>query len=332
MKLIATSDSLGKALNEAARWYARRQSGAMTSDERMNFEAWKVRDPKNADAWLAMETAHRDAEGLIALPELDDLRAEALAPPAGAGPYGRWRLAASVAILLAGTVGTYAFLRRNEPPIMAASVAPQLYETAVGQMRTIRLPDGSRVTLNTDTALNVPAWTDQRRITLVRGEAYFRVAKDKTRPFAVDMTDGYVQAVGTEFSVRRMSRGFRVALAEGRVKILIPAHGPAEMLEHGQQLSFDGRTTRRETTGVADATRWLSGELTLKDVTLADAVVEVNRYSSCKIVLRDASAAQRKLSGVFKTGDVDTFVEAVTAYGMARVESRTAREIRLRGI
>lgn len=109
---------------------------------------------------------------------------------------------------------------------------------------------------------------------------------------------------------------------------MLPEHTAGPPL--GQALAFDGVKVSR---GDAGAATWISGELVFDNVTLVDAITEVNRYSMQKIVLvGGAAAGRRQLSGVFKTGDVSTFARAVEAYGMARIERQNASEIRLSGI
>lgn len=315
----------------AARWYARRHAAAPTPAEQAAFEAWRADSPANADAWAAVEATHDTLGGLAAFPELTALRAEAL-QPAQPARFAHWRIAASVAVLVAGGAGTYALLSPRAPnPAAPAITAVAHYQTAIGEQRTITLADGTRMTLNTESQIDVPAWQSERRIRLVRGEGYFQVAKDKTHPFVVDTGEGDVVAVGTAFAVRKAAHGFSVALAEGKVRVTIPAAGAPALLTPGERLAYDGVAVKRDTSGAGEATTWLAGNLTFRDTALGDAIAEMNRYSPRKIVLDDPAAAHRKLTGVFRTGDVATFVAAVTAYGMARVEREDAAEIRLKG-
>lgn len=322
------------ALDEAARWYARVQSGAMSPTEQAALAAWRHDDPGNEQAWAAVQATHRKLEQLATSPGIAAVRAEALgARPSGAR-FRHWPLAASLATLMLGVGGGYAIYTRGDQPAAVQRVAAtseQRYRTAVGEMRTIRLTDGSEMTLNTDSTVTLPTWRGERRVRLLRGEGYFRVAKDSAHPFIVETQSGSVRAVGTAFAVRTMPRGFSVALTQGKVSVATPARSAAEMLTAGQQLAVMDGAVKRSESGAAQATSWLAGEVTFRDETLGDAIAEMNRYSARKIVLRDPRAAGRKLSGVFRTGDVGTFVQALTAYGMVRVLSEDANEVRLGG-
>jgi len=316
----------------AARWYARARSGGMTPTEQAALAAWRSDDPANERAWTAVQATHLSLGAFAEAPEIAALRGEALAPRAARAR--RWPIAASLAALALGVAGgAYGLFGRGEPAAREAIVAsaPQHYRTAVGEMRAIRLADGSEMTLNTDSAVALPAWKGERRVRLLRGEGYFRVARDSAHPFIVESAGGSVRAVGTAFSVRAMPHGFRVALAEGKVSVSPRAQADAAMLTAGQRLTVESGRIARSHGGVAQATSWLAGEVTFRDETLDDAVAEMNRYSARKIVLDGARAKQRKLSGVFRTGDIDTFVQALTAYGMVRILSENADEVRLSG-
>jgi transmembrane sensor len=304
--------TMTNASDEAARWYARRHAAAPTTAEQAAFEAWRNGSAANAEAWAATEATHDALGGLAALPEMTALRSAARRP--------------------AGAAGTYSLISHRAPTTTAPAVAAVAhYRTAIGEQRIVALADGTRMTLNTDSQIDVPAWQSERRIRLLRGEGYFEVAKDKSHPFVVETGAGDVVAVGTAFAVRKAGRGFSVALAEGKVRVTIPAIAEPALLTPGERLAYDGVAVKRETSGAGEATTWLAGNLTFRDTVLGDAIAEMNRYSPRKIVLDDPAAAHRKLTGVFRTGDVATFVAAVTAYGMARIEREDAAEIRLKG-
>lgn len=323
--------TITNASDEAARWYARRHAAAPTAAEQAAFEAWRGDSAANAEAWAATEATHDALGGLAALPEMTALRSAARrpAPPPRFAP---WRIAASVAALVAGAAGTYSLMSHRAPTTTAPAVAAVAhYRTAIGEQRIVALADGTRMTLNTDSQIDVPAWQSERRIRLLRGEGYFEVAKDKNHPFVVETGAGDVVAVGTAFAVRKAGRGFSIALAEGKVRVTIPAVAEPTLLTPGERLAYDGVAVKRETSGAGEATTWLAGNLTFRDTALGDAIAEMNRYSPRKIVLDDPAAAHRKLTGVFRTGDVATFVAALTAYGMARIEREDAAEIRLKG-
>lgn len=323
------------ARDQAAHWYARLHSGTMAPAERAAFEAWKAQSLDHGRAWTEIEATHQDLARLAQRPEFLALRAEALQPAARRGAFrGQWKVAASLAFVVAGTATGYGLWRHKEAqPVAGQVAADQLFETALGETRTVTLADGSRLTLDTGSAVAVPRWNGERRVRLIRGQGFFQVAKDPDHPFVVDAGQGTVRAVGTAFAVRSLAQGFRVALTEGKVKVAIPSAGREDMLEPGQVLAYDGRSVTRAASGADRATRWLSGEITFENATLGEAIAEMNRYNARKIVLEGSDpGTARRLSGVFRVGDGETFVRALDAYGMARIVSQDAQEIRLRAV
>jgi transmembrane sensor len=153
---------------------------------------------------------------------------------------------------------------------------------------------------------------------LVRGEAFFEVAKDPTRPFVVTAGSRQVIAVGTAFNVRLQDRQLRVTLVEGRVRVIIaPAPDSPALpvtpvtpvtLEAGSALvATENGVERIEKLDVARATSWRSGTLVFDGERLADVVAEMNRYSHEKLVISNAVLADRKVSGVFEPAGGPSF-------------------------
>ncbi|MDB5456232.1 MAG: anti-FecI sigma factor, FecR, partial [Caulobacter sp.] len=190
------------------------------------------------------------------------------------------------------------------------------YSTAVGEQVSVGLEDGSRVRLNTDTRLRVRFGAGERRVELQRGQAFFEVAHDSGRPFIVVAGRAQVRAVGTRFDVRRDDGDVRVTLAEGRVAVRDDTLATKDwMLSPGQSLALGAHATSATPVpvDVPALTAWTTGHLSFRDMTLAEAVSEINRYSRSKIVLGPGAPADRRISGVFAAGDTDDFVAAVTA-------------------
>jgi transmembrane sensor len=93
------------------------------------------------------------------------------------------------------------------------------YQTPVGGTASVPMSDGSNVTLNTNTRIEVALSEKEREVQLERGEAFFEVAKDPRRPFVVSAGRKRVIAVGTKFSVEREEDEIRVVVSEGTVRI-----------------------------------------------------------------------------------------------------------------
>ena len=307
----------------AAEWVIRRSG-----------ETWSETDQERLDSWLSESTLHRVAYLRLEAVWQKTARLKALGagrPPGVVPPHGTWRtlqslstsidtdrlwlrapsfkrraaMAASMLlILLAGFYWGFAHMRGG----------PHEYATAVGGLQVVRLGDGSEVTLNTNTHIRVELGSRARRIELDSGEAYFVVAKDPSRPFVVTVADHKVMAVGTQFAVRRSPSGAQVLVIQGRVELRLSGAGTAEApltLEAGTLArTFNGdvmveRITKAEAELLLS---WRSGFVVFHETSLADAAAEINRYLPRKLVLEDPSVGSIKLSGKFRTDNLDAFL------------------------
>lgn len=199
------------------------------------------------------------------------------------------------------------------------------YQTQVGEQRDVNLPDGSKVTLNTDTELRV-RYSDKRRfIELKRGEALFAVKHDATRPFDVEAGDTLTRALGTEFNVDMRSLKVTVSVLKGAVRVAaadatsrtdksgdadIMGLAPVAALAKGQAMQFH-RQDRRVLEEKADLRRidaWRTRRLEFSDTPLVEAIEEFNRYSTSRVVIGTPELSAVRVSGVFRIGDTDGFL------------------------
>lgn len=201
--------------------------------------------------------------------------------------------------------------------------------TRIGEIRKVQLADGSSVTLDTDTQVRVGFTGKARQITLVQGQAHFDVAHDRARPFTVSFGKGMVTAIGTSFDVTSFANTKMVTLLGGRVMVegaAMPAGDADRMvLRPGQQVTLapDGRLTPPRAIDLASVSSWQKGNIDLADLKLSEALEQVNRYSTTKIVVQEPSLAGRRVSGVFRAGDVTAVTAALCAYFDLKVVRRT---------
>lgn len=346
----------GSVAEQAASWFARHRSGDWDADDESAFTDWLRRDPVHAEAWARQQQlwarldAVRDDPRVLAMREAALQRAE----QAQSGRHRGWRLAAIAAgIAVVGLVAWQVPLRPGvtgevarvaSAPAEASRASALVHDatTRVGERSEQVLADGSRVTLNTDSAIHVDFAGRERRVTLLRGEAFFEVAKDPTRPFIVAAASRRVIAVGTAFAVRMQAQQLRVTLLEGRVRVTgaaitpapataarsaaRPARGDAASgalapieLEPGSALIADGDGAARvEHLDAGLATSWRTGRLVFDNQPLADVVAEMNRYSVQRLEIATSALAQRRVSGVFEATGGAAFAAALETYGIAR--------------
>jgi transmembrane sensor len=188
------------------------------------------------------------------------------------------------------------------------------YETQVGEQRDVVLADGSRVTLNTDTAIAVRYSDSRRYIELRHGEAFFSVQHDAHRPFDVVANGILTRALGTEFNVDLREARVTVSVLEGAVRVTKPPATADALVPtaigKGQALEFHTKEYRAREQQ-ADRRRidgWRARKLEFSDTPLEEAVEEVNRYSTLKVVLGAPALGAVRVSGIFRIGDTEGFL------------------------
>jgi transmembrane sensor len=320
-------DSMHDAVREeAAAWFARRRDGACTQSEEAAFEDWCERSEAHAVAYAETEHAWDQWKRLQSSDRMREMTAvvmAATAPQRRNVPAGRhWGpLLAAACIVAAVAVGGIGLLPR------LLSTPPVTYSTALGEQRTEQLPDGTRVTLNTETALQVRYGHGRREVVLQHGEAMFDVIHDTARPFVVTAGDGSVTDLGTRFAIRGDSGTAIVTLLQGRVEIA--ARDVRKQLTPGEQARYGARipgisVRRVDPTAV---TAWLRGRLDFNGMPLAQAIADANRYSAVKLRLGDPKLADMPVGGSFRAGDNAAIAAALSAVFPVRVARNDAHEI-----
>lgn len=314
----------------AARWDARLRAPSCTAADREAFDAWRALDPEHEAAFDRLQHGLKvlhDAYGYD--PELRAMRDEALSHPAArrrpTAGLAAGLAAAGVAAVILTCIGAWSFSQGPSPapaPRLASAPA-SLYQTGIGERTTVILSDGTRVTLNTRSRLEVRYAAGRRDVTLVDGQALFAVAKDPARPFVVTAGTRQVTALGTTFDVRLDAARVQVTLIEGKVTVA-PTRPPAwdaiapsrEALAPGEKLVAANASyrTERSRADLAAETSWRDGRIVFEDTPLPAAVAEMNRYAATPILVGDASLKDIRINGMFRTNQPMSFVGAVTAY------------------
>ncbi|HZG18869.1 MAG TPA: FecR domain-containing protein [Herbaspirillum sp.] len=304
-------------VEEAARWLVKLHEGAMSDQDRQALQDWRAQNSEHERVWQAADAlAH--AMGSIP-PELGIKVLES------ARRRQRRVMIKTVALLLATAPAGWLVWRHGGADWVASQRAD--YRTGTGQTRAIVLDDGSRVVLNTNTALDVDYTAGQRRLVLREGEIMVHTGKDAARrDFVVQTRHGAIRALGTRFLVRREagSQYSAVAVLEHAVEVrplLAAPDAPATRIEAGRQLRFtvDGTTAQEAVPRGADA--WVDGMLVADNMRLDDFLAELARYRSGVIHCLPEVAALR-VSGVFRTDD--------TGQALATLQETLPITVRLR--
>jgi transmembrane sensor len=292
---------------QAAYWHLKLQEPDVSAEEIQAALEWQA-DPQNRAAidrvaafWNAWPggAGAREPELRVAPVSRRGLRA------------WPWRIAAAAgvaAVILAA--GALLFPARDAAPISVHE-----YATPVGQIDSVTLPDGTRVLLGGATSIHVRYADDIRHVQFSSGEALFEVTKDARRPFVVEMPNGSVRVLGTQFNVHRGPDAATVTVLEGTVRVTPPewrAGGPVELASR-QQLSLgaDGRLGPVSTVNEADVGSWRSGRLIFTEQSLRSVVADLNRYSPKPVLIGDPSLADIRISGTAKVEQVDAWLDAL---------------------
>lgn len=292
---------------DAAAWVARLHSPMRTPAVEKGFRCWLKEHPDHGRAW---ELVTESWEEVAALRRWANI--EVSLPSDSQEPAKKW-LPLALAATLAMVAGAGALLYSH----YSGSVG-----TGVGEQRMLVLEDGTRISLNTSTRMLVHYDKKRRRVNLESGEALFEVAKNSERPFVVSAGDRTVTALGTAFLVRRDPQWVAVTLMEGKVAVAPAASDgqtktiPAAetVLVPGERATFVANqgSARVDHPRVETLTAWQRGKVPIENLSLAEAVAEMNRYNSMPIVIERREAEQLRVSGIFRAGDSLSFARAVS--------------------
>lgn len=285
---------MSRARQQAALWAARRLDAGEGDDA--GFEAWKSADPAHAQAFDQVWRASQDP----ALAEAMRLSEQKRGIARRAGP---------LAALAGGLVACGLAVLAVWPQAQLMTVAPLVLQTAPGQHQVATLADGTRVTLDGATRLEVRLGARRRQVELVRGEAFFEVAHDAGRPFTVKAPEGSARVLGTAFDLERGDGRLELSVRRGRVR-LAPAgliHRTAELAMGQRAFAKQGRLSAVRAFDL-HADDWRSGWLETDGITLARLVERLNRASATPITIADPALGRQRVAGRFRLDEPQALV------------------------
>jgi len=352
---MRSTDDSRRWSEEAAHWWVLLHGEGATAAERREFLTWVARSPERIEAYLEVERLVGTLRaGTVRWPDtsvealIEAARASTrpvpltpVAPPVrigGVAPVGvprrsraRWAAGAAAAVALAAALGAWLW--------MPGGV--QIYRTRAGEQRSILLADGSRVTLNSASAVEVDLRKHRRVLHLLRGEALFQVSHDPARPFDVHADGGVVRAIGTEFNVDLRPRYAAVTVLQGRVAVMsdqqarlpvpaapfvppksgeprvrpqlerFPAPVGALILGVAQQVFITphGMSAPRPVSDLTATTAWTRRQLVFEHRPLGEVVDELDRDGRRRIVIDSVRLRARQVTGVIQLDDPGSLLE-----------------------
>ncbi len=288
----------------AAQWCMRLHEPDCSEAERLAFQQWHDADPLHAFEYEAMREIWEVA---------DQLPSSTLAPAASLrSPCRTWQHygAAAAIALCALPLAAYSGWEMGW--------LPSSYERfeAGDSLRSVTLADGSQVELNLGSSLVYSNYKDQRRVTLKKGEAFFKVSHDSSHPFVVKAANGQVKVTGTQFNVWLYEDQVRVTLLQGSVLVSSNTALPGEgfRLEPGMQARYKGGDYEpqiSQTYSHDSSLAWRNGKLVLDNLSLNDALPLINRYLDTPAQVADSNTGKMRVGGIYNTREIKSLLTSL---------------------
>ena len=289
-------------------------SGEATHEEQQALSRWRQASAAHEQAWQAVQQMQQRLRSVPAGTAGPVLRA-------ASRRNSRRAVLRGLALLCGGGAALQAVRETESWQAMTAQ-----YSTATGERRDIVLADGSRIAMNTATALDGRFDAGQRRIDLHRGEIMITTGKDHGRPyrpFVVHTAHGTARALGTRFLVYQHGEHTQVQVYEGVVEVR-PRLQPASLrrLAAGSQLRLSARQAEPPQPLPPLDPAWLAGELEAEQMRLQDFLAELARHRH-GVIDCDPAVANQLVSGIYPLGDTDKVLAALVQALPVQVRYRT---------
>lgn len=289
------------AAKAAAQWLVRLHAGDMSETDRQACIRWRASHPEHEFAWQRAEQISRKF-GLVPA---------TLGAPTLRQAAQNNRRATLKTLTLMIAAGPVAWLTYRYPPWQEWMAQER---TVTGERRQLVLTDGTQLTLNTDTTIDIAFDDTTRRVLLRSGEILIQTAPDRqtpARPFIVDSRHGSLRALGTRFVVRQQEQRSSVAVLQGAVEVTPRDNIDARyVVGANQQSSFNQQHGDGLQKLTPHADGWSSGALYVENMPLGEFIAEVARYRP-GILRCDPAVTQLKVAGVFQLRDTDAILTAL---------------------
>jgi transmembrane sensor len=340
--MIEEAQNIPRIRQEAREWLVYLNSDEVTSEGRMRFEAWLRTSERHAQAYQRVKSLWGGIAQLTDLAELEPCD-QPLPGERLRAVFRRVSHVVSRAFVMpvlpitAGVVGALLLvLAPKFSPYLRRTPAPVQYATGVAEIRDVRLPDGSMVTVGARSNVKVNYTDTERRAILVQGEAFFSVQKDPGRPFYVATGDTRIRVTGTKFDVRHEPGKVRVAVLEGTVEVMRSAQASGSsapdavteklVVTAGQQVVSDPSGVR-QSKGVEPGA-WRHGRLVYVDASLDEVIADANRYYDKTIVFGPKALKDLRVTGAYRTDQIDVMLASLAkAYPIDMKQTNDGRII-----
>ncbi|WP_269669582.1 FecR domain-containing protein [Pseudomonas sp.] len=290
---------------QAVQWLVELQAGAGEEEHRA-WQQWRAADPEHERAWQRIETINQRLQGLPSRAA----RQAVLSKPA----YGRREALKLMGVFVLLGPAAWLLKERAEPWLAD-------YHTRIGEQRTVTLTDGSRLDLNTDSAVNVNITATQRQLMLIRGEILLHAAHSAL-PFSVQSQAGMVSTTQGRFNLRKFDDGCRLSVFAGSVQVRC-AERPdlSTTLTAGQQVRFSAHHLGKVVPLDSGLDAWRDGLLVAAHMPLGQFIQELSRYQPGWLKC-DEHVEGLLVSGTYPLKDIEAILAMLEVTQPVRIQRR----------
>ena len=320
---MAMSSHLRALRKAAIDWFMRMRDADVDHPDRGRFEAWLMACPSHQQAYADVSALWQDFDST---PQLQSLAA-AMAQKQFLEKEQQARkrrsfAAAALSIMLVIGASLFGYRTWQAEPVMQ-----MVASAAVGQVKSQRLEDGTMLTINASSDIEITYYRDRRLVKLKRGEAIFEVARDEDRPFIIDSGHAQVTVLGTRFAINRLQHLVRVSVDHGRVRV--EAVDGESATAHSPLLLRDGEVAEIRPTeppvlvprSAADAFSFAQGIITFDKAGLHEIAETLSRYRTQPVKARLAPEGSAHITAVIKAEGIEQFLTQLPRMAPVAIES-----------
>lgn len=307
----------------AARWYMRMREAAPDAHERTTFEIWLMSDRRHQAAYQLIESTMDDFSSTERLKNLSNALTQKLYFEQTARRKKVSKLGSGLAVMLL-CVGLGFLGHTQYQNWQAAPLSTHVQTTAVAQISKQTLADGSVITANANSALEIVYYRHQRLIKLQRGEAIFEVTKDPERPFVVETQQAKVTVLGTRFAVNQLSHKVRISVDHGRVQVARADGAQTSLILHDGEVAeiSQDNAPLKVNRYASDSFSFANGRIVFDQADMFEVADTLSRYRPQSVTAAFSGDHTPKVNAVLKTVEIEDFIRTLPRSVPVTVKTR----------
>lgn len=313
----------------AARWYMRLRDAGSDSAIRSQFEAWLFSDPSHSTAYQLIAETMEDFSSTERVSKLSEALAQENAE-AKLRRKTKFAKAGSSVIAILFCTGLSLLGYQQYTIWQASPVMQDVQKTRIAEISKHTLEDGSIITANANSTLEITYYRKQRLVHLKQGEAIFEVAKDASRPFIVQADTAKVTVLGTKFAVNKLSNRVRISVDHGRVQAENPKNGKGKpvILEAGEVAEIlSNQLPQRVNRSAGDGFSFSEGMINFDQADLHEVAETLSRYRQPQVVVHPVVGNMPHVSAFFKIKDTNLFIKSLPQNIKVTVQETSSKTI-----